>query len=461
MTKHSSPNQPNQLLLRGNEAFRAGNLEQARQYYRKALALAPEHPDCWINMCLLHRQLGELDKSLEYVTRAYELQPDNPLVLSNMGSVLGALYRHEEAVAFHARAVARQPNNPGMARNHLQALREAGRFEEFLQRSRAFLERYPDDMAVRWFEAQALFYLERYPEAWAAHEKRQQMARIIKALPAGVPLWRGENLAGKSILVMDEQGFGDSILGSRYIPLLAAQGAEVTVLCRPALHELFADLPAHITSELPPSARYDYAVAMMSLPGWFGTDPSREAPPPPSNLRMASTLPAEIKASLDAGGDKLRVGIVWSGNPAFKRNAQRAVRLAEFVPLASVPGVQLYSLQKGPLEAELINAQLDNLILPIGRYLEDFSQTARVIDTLDLIIMTDTAVAHLAGSLNRPVWNLLDSCPYWIYGLTGPTTPLYPSMRLFRQPRPGDWAHVFAEVEENLREQAKDHAGRR
>ncbi|MBV6632856.1 MAG: glycosyltransferase family protein [Alphaproteobacteria bacterium] len=478
--------QPAQRSIKlGIQAFLNGDNQQAYEQFRQAIELAPEHPDGWINMAILHRRAGQLGEAHAFINKAYELRPDSAAVLSNMGSVLGDMYRHDEALEFHKRAVTASPDNQGMGRNHLQALREAGQFEGFLAGCEAYLKRHPDDTSVRWFKAQALFYLQRFPEAWRAIEERWQIANIRGALPTDISWWQGEPLDGRSILVVDEQGFGDSILCSRYIPLLAEQGANVTLLCRPALHDLFKDLPANIVGELAEnqpfecaaiihrffksspddvggdptvSQSFDYATAMMSLPGWFKANLT-EAPPASPPVHKDELLPPSLQKPLDEAGEALKVGIVWAGNPEFKRNAQRSAPLSHFADLATVPGVQLFSLQKGPAEAGLESLDDPGAVTPLGLHLGNFTQTAAVIEQLDLIIMTDTSVAHLAGALNKPVWNLLDTCPYWIYGLTGEATGWYPSMRLFRQTQPGDWAPVFASVKSALTALAEEKSG--
>jgi hypothetical protein len=167
-------------------------------------------------------------------------------------------------------------------------------------------------------------------------------------------------------------------------------------------------------------------------------------------LTPAEKLPEGAAQLLALGKGRVKVGIIWSGNPEFPVNFKRAVPFSRMLPLAEVPGVQLYSLQMGVPEKELIDAGAKGLVLDLAPHLKDFADTAAVLQELDLVIMTDSSVAHLAGSLGRPVWNLLDFSPYWLYLHKREDSPWYPSMRLFRQPTPGDWESVFERVAEEL-----------
>ena len=165
-------------------------------------------------------------------------------------------------------------------------------------------------------------------------------------------------------------------------------------------------------------------------------------------------MPPRVSHLLALGQKRLKVGIIWSGNVAFFNNRKRAVDVTRFLPLAEIPGVQLYSLQKGPRENDLAACGADELILKLGPELNDFSETAAVLKQLDLVIMTDSSVAHLAGSLGVPVWNLLSRSAYWLYLTEREDSPWYPSMHLFRQPKAGDWDSVFNKVKSALEKAA-------
>ncbi|MEE9162270.1 MAG: hypothetical protein V3U35_04790, partial [Candidatus Neomarinimicrobiota bacterium] len=174
--------------------------------------------------------------------------------------------------------------------------------------------------------------------------------------------------------------------------------------------------------------------------------------PPPPRLHIPAESRRRFHPVFRRAGNRFKVGIIWSGSLTFKGSRLRSTTIEQFLKLSEVPGVQIYSLQKGPLEQELETSGAFPVVVELGSHLRDFADTAAVVDELDLVIMTDTAVSHLAGSLGKPVWNLLNFVPYWLYRMSGGTTPWYPSMRLYRQPRPGDWDTVFQQVVDALAE---------
>ena len=182
--------------------------------------------------------------------------------------------------------------------------------------------------------------------------------------------------------------------------------------------------------------------------GLFGTE--MDSIPSLPALYIPEAPPPEAQRLLDLGKDDFKVGIVWSGSPTYASNYKRATSFARFLPLASIPGVQLYSLQKGPAEQELVDAGAQGIVLELGPHMRDFADTAAALKQLDLVIMTDSSVAHLAGAITCPVWNLLCNGSYWVYFTEREDCPWYPSMRLFRQQQPGDWDSVFKKVTAEL-----------
>ncbi len=168
-------------------------------------------------------------------------------------------------------------------------------------------------------------------------------------------------------------------------------------------------------------------------------------------LDVRDTVAPEVLRLLRLAENRFKIGIVWSGNPHFVENHKRATGITPFLHLATVPGVQLFSLQKSPQEEDISSAGAEALVTKLGPYLHDFADTAAVLRRLDLVIMTDSSVAHLAGTIGSPVWNLLSFRPFWLYQSKRLDSPWYPSMRLFRQTRPGDWGSVFAEVFQELK----------
>ena len=263
------------------------------------------------------------------------------------------------------------------------------------------------------------------------------------------PKWRGESLQGKRILLHAEQGYGDTLLAARYIrlvkELVKESGGHIVLQCKPELHRLFSGIGAdRIIGPDQQCHNMDYHCPLMSLMAIFTTETGNIAPP----ARLCAALAAKKKFSFLLAEDPayLKVGIVWSGSVTFKNNHNRCASLERFAALAELSSVRLYSFQKGPRAEDLYANGADAVIENMAGYCEDFSDTAAALEHMDVILMTDSCLAHLAGSLGKPVINLLQYVPYWIYSLEHNSTPWYPSHRLIKQERPGEWDSVFSEV---------------
>jgi Tfp pilus assembly protein PilF len=428
---------------------RAGKKAEAADAYAKIIENGgKESGSAWNNLAVLRREQGKLPAALACARRAEEISPDDPNVLNNLGNILKDLARHDDAIATFQRALNIAPDRAGLHHNHGIALREAGRHADSLAAFDASLKLKPDDAKVQWDRALALLMLERFADGWAAYESRWHIGEIKDNYPPE-KRWRGESFAGKTLLVHPEQGFGDSILAARCLPLAKARGGRVVLGAKPPLTRLLAGI-AGVDQLVTPGDRVDYdlQISVMSLLGIFGI--THDTVPPPPRLALPPEATAKFRPLIARAGKRLKVGFVWSGSTTFKGNSRRATTVDRFLALADVPNVALFSLQKGPLEKELAQAAAAPAVIDIGGKVEDFAETAAVIEMLDLVIQTDSATAHLAGTLGKPVWNLLPYVPYWLYRHSGDTTPWYPSMRLFRQPAVGDWDSVFDRVRAEL-----------
>lgn len=440
---------PADFFKRAADLLADGKYEASLEIFRLLLPLAPKEPALWGNIGVALRKLDKHEAAFACVRRALELQPDNASFMTNAGNCLVALDRKDEALAYHSMAARLSPHDFNIRLNYAFALREFLLLDEALEQINLACKMQPDHNEAAWERGIILRSMGRFEEGWPDFEARWK--RNQKKEPVyGAPKWQGEDLSGKTILISEEQGFGDTILCARYIPLVKAMGARVLLGCRPALHRLFKDVPDvdRIVEAGPLGERFDYHIPIMSLPRIFNTGLSNVPPVPLMNV--SAQVPVKAAELLESGAGRFRIGIVWSGNPAFQENRKRAVSIDRFLPLAGIKNVQLYSLQKGAGEEQLAASGAQGLIPELGPLMGDFAETAATIKNLDLIIMTDSSVAHLAGSLNVPVWNLLHYRPYWLYGMTDETTPWYPSMRLLRQPAPGDWDSVFRRVAEEL-----------
>ena len=441
-----------ELRALAHRLLQAERVSEAITAFEAYLVLRPEDAGCWSNLGVALRKQKSLEAAEAAYLRALELRPGDASFLGNLANVLKDMDRLDDSIEAHKAAVAARPGETLLEFNHGLALREAGRFEEALEVFDACIAKEPDNAKYNWDRALALLHLGRMKEGWAAYAWRWRIGELPEP-PYDAQPWQGESLEGKKILLFPEQGFGDTILAARFLPQLKALGpAEVILECKPPLKRLFAGLDGVDRMVEPKSllSGFDYHCSLMNLLVRF--EAGVEALPPPAKLSVPQAAYDRMAPVIDRSGDRFKVGVVWSGSVTFKNNRKRSVEAGRFLELAKIPGVQLYSLQKGPTETQLRDIGAGALIIDLGRRIEDFADTAAAIETLDLVIMTDSAVAHLAGSLGRPVWDLLNHTPYWLYGQSGQSTPWYPSMRIFRQPTPSDWDSVFVEVKAALEE---------
>lgn len=254
-------------------------------------------------------------------------------------------------------------------------------------------------------------------------------------------------LSGRTILLYNEQGFGDTLQFIRYAPLVAARGGKVVVECRSELKRLIeSSMPEVIvtlTGESLP--HFDYHLPMLSLPGVFGTN-LKNIPAQAPYLRVHRDLAQRWRECAASSGNKFHIGLAWAGNRNHRNDRNRSLPPEILLPLLDVPGVVFFSLQKD----EELRLKINRPLVDLTGDLADFADTAALISNLDLVITADTAVAHLAGALAKPIWTLLPFVPDWRWMLNRDDSPWYPTMRLFRQTKPGDWTRVIRSVVDEL-----------
>jgi hypothetical protein len=344
-----------------------------------------------------------------------------------------------------------------------------------LQRHAEALENYdrvialrPDDAEAYWNRSHCLLALGQFDAGWRLFEWRKRLGQSSGHRAFPQPVWLGQDgLAGKTLFIHWEQGFGDTLQFCRYAALATARGARVVVSVQDPLRRVIASLgPAvEVIGGCASPREFDWHCPMMSLPLAFGT--TLETIPWVTPYLAADTAAVAAWRGRLAGLCGLRVGVCWAGNsrpdqPAARAiDRRRSIGLARLAPLAEVAGVQLVSLQKGDAAGEVAGAQAGLVLHDWTDALQDFADTAALIEALDLVITVDTAVAHLAGALGKRVWvlNRFDACWRWLLGRDD--SPWYPTARLFRQPAPGDWDSVVGAVAAALRELVRDaRAGR-
>ena len=442
------------LLERGETAFARGDVTEAVASWRAVLDQAPDDPVALTNLAAALNASGQFAGAEAACLSALAVCPGHWAALANLGVSLHRQQRLTEAVAAYAGSLRGHPANADVCTNLAVALAEQWRMDESLMLHEAALALAPDDPEVRANRALALLTAGDLAQGFVENEWRWHCAGMR---PHGVegPLWRGEDPQGLRILLHEEGGFGDTLQFIRYAPLLVARGAEVTVMVRsPLLRLLQRSLPG--VTVLPQSAarpNHDRHCPMVSLPLGFGTTLGT-VPTPIPYLQADPEGAARCRDRLDReiGTQDLRVGLVWAGAPrpdmpiAHAMDARRSIDPSLLTALAGTPSVrfvslQLQSSQKPPATLRLSDAMSN---------MTDFADTSDLVSGLDLVIAVDTAVAHLAGALGRPVWLLSrhDSCWRWIAHRTD--SPWYPGLRLYRQPAPGDWPSVIEAVRADL-----------
>jgi tetratricopeptide (TPR) repeat protein len=448
-----NPGHPQAHNNLGNLLKSLGRLDDAVRSYRRALALKPEYMLAHYNLANSLKLQGHLEEAVASFQRALAIDPAYAPTLNNLGNTLVALGRLEEAVEFFRRALDVQPHLADAHNNLAGALAELGHFDEAVACFEQAITLDPGFPDAHYNLGLALLRLGRYESGWNEYEWRWK-CRAFPTPPRRYrqPQWAGEDIAGKTILLYLEQGNGDGIQFVRYVPLVAARGARVLLETRRLVARLFepftqwAEL-VEADGRLPP---FDLHCPLLSLPRAFRTT-SDSIPRAVPYLTPDPKLTDAWQARIPPTPGKLRVGLVWGGNLKQASESKRGVGIEPCLPLFQTPGTIWFSLQVGPQAPDICKAPA-GAITDLSDGLDDFADTAAAITNLDLVITSDTAVAHLAGAMNRPVWVMLRYCPDWRWLLERTDSPWYPGMRLFRQPRRGDWNAVVAEVQAALSE---------
>ncbi|MBL8675658.1 MAG: tetratricopeptide repeat protein [Rhodospirillales bacterium] len=428
------------------------DLDGAILDYRRVLAVQPGNRAAWGNLGVVYRKAKRPEMAVACYVRALDGDEGNAGVVGNLGNAYKDLERYDEALECHRRAIALDPKAIGLLHNYGVALSEAGKAAEAKAVFDRVIASEPDHTDAHWDRGIASLRMGHFTrEAWDDYDWRWKLQELANYKPpTRAPVWRGEPLEGRTLMVYSEQGFGDTLFALRYLPRLKGIDGKVVLRCQPDLMRLVGEVGGYdelsSAREAPPP--HDLAIPIMSLIGRY-TKSIDEIPPPPK-LTIPAGAGAKARPRLALAGDRFKVGIVWSGSVTFRGNSKRAVGLERFLTFAGVPGVQLFSLQKGPPYEEYRQQAPHPLVVDLGSAFDDFADTAAIIRELDLVLMTDSSVAHLAGSLGAPIWDLVNYNTYWIYFQDRDDCPWYPSMRLFRQRAAGDWDELFDRVRGEL-----------
>jgi tetratricopeptide (TPR) repeat protein len=422
--------------------------DEALLCLRNAARLAPRHPKVNLVLGAVLKKLGRFEEAAACCRQETQIDPANADAHYNLGLALQNLDRLEEAAAAYQRAVDLRPDYADALVNLGSVLRQQGHPEAAADRFAEAVRQQPQNPEAHWELGSTLLSLGRFEAGWTEYEWRWKLKDFTTA-PAqfAQPLWDGSDLGGRRILLHCEQGYGDTIQFARYATLVAARQGRVIVGCPQPLRGLIETIPGVslvVTSRetLPP---FDVHAPLLSLPAIFGT--------------TLQTVPAQVPyltppaTGFLPGLQKmpgLNVGIAWAGASIHRNDRNRSLALDWFQPLFRMDRIRWHSLQVGSRAADLKRLGLVETLCDLGSRFDDFGDTARAVAALDVVISVDTAVAHLAGALGKPVWTLLPFEAEWRWMTGREDSPWYPTMRLFRQASPGDWKGLLEHVGREL-----------
>jgi len=477
------PDRPDILTNYGKALLKLDRLDDALASFGKALIGDPENVLALTSLGSALVRLKRSDEALANFERAWKLAPDNVLVLISLGNVLIGLKRPDEALVNFERALALAPDHAEALAGYGTALGALGRFDEALasfdrslgiepkaimthiNRGNVFLSLTRMDEALACY-SEAIAVDPENPEAhfnaalvrlclgdfrqgWKEYEYRWKNPQFA-TLRSDLLQWRGEqDLDGKTIFLIAEQGLGDVIQFVRYAPLVAARGAKVLVGVQSALTALVATVPgvSRALGEGEAVPDFDLCCPLLSLPLAFGTELTT-IPAKVPYIRPYEERVAKWRDRLP-DSERLRVGVCWSGTNRHSNNKQRSLTLDRFATILSVPGVDFVSLQKEIEQSETAILR-DHGVAELGQEFQDFSDTAAVVSMLDLVVSVDTSVAHLAGAMAKAAAVLIPFSPDFRWLLDRTDSPWYPTMRLFRQTAIGDWAGPLDRLRQEL-----------
>lgn len=488
-TLRADPNDATALHQSGLIAQGRGKTERAVQLLRLAAAAQPDAVDIRCDLGLALKAIGRFDEAIEAQKSVTDLMPTSARAWSNYGTALLAANRHEEAIAaliqavtldsydpeLHynlgnalltsgdpataegafLRALRFQPNHIGALTNLGAALKDQKQLDEAeaLLRGATILD--PDNIDLKWNLAIVLLTAGKFEEGWSAYEARRSLPGFA-VKPQKIPPWPGTPLRGKRLLVHAEQGFGDAIQFCRYLNFLPDDADDIVFQVPERLLPLMRSLSADVTltGDAKTRIRCNVEAPLLSLPHLVGPA-APMAPEAGGYLEPDPDRLAQWTSRL-TGHDGPSIAISWQGNPDYRYDRSRSIPLQAFEPLTASPERRLISVQQGPACSQIEPLAWRDRILHLGDDIDQesaFIDSAAILATVDLVITSDTVIAHLAGALGVPVWVALAHVPDWRWGVTGTTTPWYPTMRLFRQETAGDWNSVFAEIDTALKEQ--------
>jgi len=440
----------------GETFKKSGNFAGARTEFECAVKLDPSCAEAFQGIAEVSQALEEFETAISAYSRSLCLKPDRPETLNLMGTAYQSIERLDKAEECYRRALYLAPETVSILNNLAVVLCAQGRLEESVVVYRRLLEVDSDYADGHWNLAVALLAMGAYTEGWREFEWRFKKVNPVASRSFLQLRWDGSDLAGRTILLHAEQGFGDTIQFSRFIPLVARRGGRVVVECQaPLLKRLLLSVcgVVEVIAAGETLPYFDCHLPLMSLPMVFRTTVETI----PSDIPYLSAPPADVEEWRKRLGPaaSFRVGLVWFAKQSQVLNRKRSCQLELLAPLWDVPGVEFFSLQIGLGSEQIAQCEACSVITDYTGSITDFADTAAFIANLDLVISIDTAAAHLAGALGAPVWVILPYTAEWRWLSGREDSPWYRTMRLFRQPAPGDWSSLMNNVAFELRDRVE------
>ncbi len=417
---------------------------EAREHLEKYTEENSSDTDALNLLSLIYFQLGDFAKAVRTLERVAEINSNSAAPLINLGIIYYQKDEHAKALEYLRRAVEIEKDNYLARYNYALALAEIGETDEAIKNYSAAIELKPDYYDA-YYNLSMLYLMKgNYEKGWEYYEYRFKCNELKRKELAGTR-WHGETAKEKTLYVYSDQGFGDAIQFVRLLEEAKKRVKEVILETQIELLGLMKSLPyvdrvVPVRPDFSPVAKYDLQIPLMSLPYALKIN-DENIPDETPYLQADREKKTKWKALLESG-KKIKIGIAWRGNPVYRKNHIRSTDVKYFKEIFKLPRTIFFSLQKDIYERER-EFLLANEVVDMSEHLRDFSETAAIIDNLDLIITTDTVIPHLAGAFGKPVYTLLAKVPDWRWGISGETTPWYPTMKLFRQNERGDWKSAF------------------
>ena len=441
---------PDAIVARAIAAHQQGDLASAAADYRAALAIAPDHPYALHYLGVVAYQQRRPSEALPMLERAVALRPGEAEFHNNLGLVLAALDRNEDAARAHRAAIELKRDHPGAWNNLGLALHACMDLEGAIDAFRHALVLAPQFLQARWNLSLALLANGDFAEGWDAYDTRLSLPGFARTDLPVTGQWRGEEIRGRTLLLVAEQGLGDAIQFVRFVPLLARRGTRIVVQCPPALLRLIARVEGvdRVVAQGEPAPPHDAWLPLLSLGRVLRVN-ATNIPATVPYLRTDRSVRRDVATALVPYAGNALVGIAWTGNRSNTNDARRSIPLRVLAPLLELPGITWVSLQKDDQDDPANDARdLDRLVRL--RWRNDFEGLAALCECVDLVVSADTSVAHVAGALAQPVTILLPFMSDWRWRRSRSNSDWYPTATLVRQRSAGDWTSVVDELRERL-----------